>query len=146
MKILDIGEVAERTGIPPSALRYYEDIGLITSAGRHGLRRQFEPETILQLSLITLAKSAGFSLVEIADMFGKDGKPSLQRADLRKKADDLDRQIRQLAALSTMLRHIAGCPAPTHMECPKFRQLLRDAGRGRVLNSAPVKQHARRHT
>jgi DNA-binding transcriptional MerR regulator len=146
MKILDIGEVAERTGIRPSALRYYEEIGLITSPRRHGLRRQFEPETILQLSLVTLAKSAGFSLVEIVDMFGKDGKPSLQRADLRKKADDLDRQIKQLAALSTMLRHIAGCPAPTHMECPKFRQLLGEAGRGRMLNSAPVKQHTRRHT
>ena len=141
MKIMDIGEVAERTGIAPSALRYYEEIGLIKSAMRHGLRRQFEPETILQLSLITLAKSAGFSLVEIADMFGKDGKPSLRRADLRKKADDLDRQIKQLAALSTMLRHIAGCPAPTHMECPKFRQLLGEAGRSAVLNGAPVKKH-----
>jgi DNA-binding transcriptional MerR regulator len=145
MKILDIGEVAERTGIPPSALRYYEEIGLIRSAGRHGLRRQFEPEAVLQLSLVTLAKSAGFSLAEIVDMFGKDGKPSLQRADLRRKADDLDQQVKQLAALSTMLRHIAGCPAPTHMECPKFRQLLGEAGRSKALNRTPFKKHTGKH-
>ena len=84
-------------------------------------------------------------MVEILDMFGKDGKPGLRRADLRKKADDLDQQVKQLAALSTMLRHIAGCPAPTHMECPKFRQLLAEAGRSRVLNGTPVKQRTGRH-
>ena len=46
MKIFDIGEIADRSGIPPSTLRYYEDSGLITSVARHGLRRQFGPETL----------------------------------------------------------------------------------------------------
>ena len=49
MKFLDIGEVAARTGIKPSALRYYEEAGLIASVSRHGLRRQFPPEVLLQL-------------------------------------------------------------------------------------------------
>ena len=43
MKFLDIGDVSAKTGISPSALRYYEEIGLIASVSRHGLRRQFEP-------------------------------------------------------------------------------------------------------
>src|SRR5438105_4761007 len=88
MKLLDIGEVSARTGLPASALRYYEEIGLISSVSRHGLRRQFAPEAVLQLRLITMGKSAGFSLDEIAGMFGRDGKPDLPRAALHQKATD----------------------------------------------------------
>lgn len=125
MKLLDIGEVAERSGVAPSALRYYEEIGLITSAGRKGLRRQFGPEVLLQLSLITLGKAAGFSLQEVAGMFGKDGQPDLPRDQLHARADALEAQIRELTILKTALRHVADCPAPSHLECPKFQKLLR---------------------
>lgn len=129
MKFLDIGEVSEQTGIRPSALRYYEEVGLISSAWRHGLRRQFAPEVLLQLKLITMGKSAGFSLEEIAGMFGRNGKPDLPRATLHRRADDLDRQIHELTALRDTLRHVADCPAPSHMECPTFRRLVELAGR-----------------
>lgn len=77
MPILDIGEVAARSGVPASTLRYYEEIGLIGSLGRRGLRRQFDADVLLRLSLIGLGKAAGFSLVEIAGMFGPNGRPDL---------------------------------------------------------------------
>ncbi|UWQ33939.1 helix-turn-helix domain-containing protein [Leisingera sp. M527] len=125
MKLLDIGDVAERSGVAASALRYYEEIGLITSAGRKGLRRQFGREVLLQLSLITLGKAAGFSLQEIAGMFGKDGQPDLPRSQLHARADVLEAQIRELTTLKDALRHVADCPAPSHLECPKFQKLLR---------------------
>ena len=73
MKLLDIGEVAAQSGIKPSALRYYEEAGLISSVSRHGMRRQFPPEVLLQLKLVAMGKSAGFSLDEIAGMFGVNG-------------------------------------------------------------------------
>lgn len=125
MKLLDIGEVAERSGVAPSALRYYEEIGLIASAGRKGLRRQYGAATLLQLSLITLGKAAGFSLQGIAGMFGQDGRPDLPRDQLHARADALEAQIRELTALKDALRHVADCPAPSHLECPKFQKLLR---------------------
>tara|TARA_R110001606_G_scaffold267471_1_gene416283 strand:- start:1656 stop:2069 length:414 start_codon:yes stop_codon:yes gene_type:complete len=137
MKILDIGEVAQLSGTPASTLRYYEEIGLIASVGRHGLRRQFGPETLLQLSLISLGQSAGFSLRDIAGMFGKDGGPDLPRAELRARADALDRQIRNLTALRDGLRHVADCPAPSHMECPTFQRLVTVAGRRRKTRTGP---------
>lgn len=127
MKLLDIGEVADRSGVPPSALRYYERLGLISSVARHGLRRQFEPAVLLQLSVIALGRTAGFSLTEIAGMFGQDGAPDLPRAALHERADRLDEQIRNLTTLADALRHVADCPAPSHLECPKFRRLLRTA-------------------
>lgn len=128
MKFLDIGEVAEKSGNKPSALRYYEEAGLISSVSRHGLRRQFAPEVLLQLKLIAMGKSAGFTLGEIAGMFGRNGMPDLPRATLHAKADEIDRQIRELTALRDTLRHVADCPAPSHMECPTFRRLVDAAG------------------
>lgn len=127
--LLDIGEVSARTGVRPSALRYYEEIGLIAPVARHGLRRQFSVEVLLQLRLIAWGQLAGFSLGEIAGMFGQNGAPDLPRAVLHEKADRLDRQIRELTALRDTLRHVADCPAPTHMECPTFRRLVETAGR-----------------
>ncbi|MEO6015478.1 MAG: helix-turn-helix domain-containing protein [Devosia sp.] len=141
MKLLDIGEVAARTGVSPSTLRYYEEIGLIASVSRHGLRRQFSTEAVLQLKLIGMGKSAGFSLDEIAEMFGRDGVPNLPRLTLHQKADDLDQQIRELKSLRDTLRHVADCPAPSHLECPTFRRLVTIAGRrgvGRGRQSAPI--------
>lgn len=128
MKFLDIGEVAERSGVKPSALRHYEAVGLIASVSRHGLRRQFPPEVLLQLSLIALCKSAGFSLREMTAMFGRNGMPDLPREVLRAKAAEVGRKIDELTALRETLRHIADCPAPSHLECPSFRKLLAQAG------------------
>lgn len=129
MKFLDIGEVAERSGVPPSTLRYYEEIGLIQSLGRHGLRRQFDADVILRLSLIGLGKAAGFSLLEIAAMLGRDGRPDIPRPQLHARADELERQIVDLRMLRDVIRHVADCPAPSHLECPSFRKLLKSATR-----------------
>ncbi|MBS8228801.1 helix-turn-helix domain-containing protein [Vannielia litorea] len=134
MKLLDIGELAERTGLPPSTLRYYEEIGLIRPVGRKGLRRQYDAPVATQLALIGLGKMAGFSLGEIGAMFARDGTPELPRAELRQRADALDEQIRGLTRLSEALRHVADCKAASHMDCPKFRRLMefaaQKAGRG----------------
>lgn len=129
MKFLDIGEVAEKSGIRPSALRYYEEAGLIAPVSRHGLRRQYAPEVLLQLTLISMGKLAGFSLDEIAGMFGRTGLPELPREVIHAKADEIDRKIRDLTALRDTLRHVADCRAPSHMECPSFRRLVEVAGR-----------------
>lgn len=147
MKFIDIGVLSQRSGLAPSALRYYEEIGLITSESRHGLRRQFGPEALLRLSLIALGKSAGFSLLEIAAMLGKAGAPDLPRSDLRARADGLDQQIRNLTALRDTLRHVADCRAPSHLECPRFRQLLKVASRRGIAisrNTRPMPKVADR--
>jgi DNA-binding transcriptional MerR regulator len=134
MKLLDISEVSKQTEIAASAIRHYEEKGLITSLGRRGLKRVFGPEVLDQLALISLGKKAGFSLDEIKTMFGPDGRPSISRQVLYDKADDLDRQIEHLVSLRDMIRHVAECPAPSHMECPKFRRLLRLGGKRKVAD------------
>lgn len=134
MNILDVGEVAERSGVPPSTLRCYEEIGLIHSVGRRGLRRQYDTDVLMTLSLIAMGQSAGFTLAEIARMFGRDGRPDIPRADLHAKADALQRQIAELRLLSDLIRHVANCPAPSHLECPTFRKLMKAASDRQITN------------
>lgn len=133
---MDIAEVAQRSGVPASTLRFYEEKGLIASVGRRGLRRVFEPAVLDRLALIALGQAAGFSLDEIALMFASDGRPRIDRALLAAKADELDRTIRRLTAMRDGLRHAAVCPAPSHLECPTFRRMLRAAAAGAVGRSA----------
>ncbi|WP_375176330.1 helix-turn-helix domain-containing protein [Marinobacter mobilis] len=141
---MDIGEVAKRSGVPASTLRFYEEKGLIRSVGRQGLRRVFGGDILERLALIALGRVAGFSLDEIAHMLGSDGKPNIDRALLEKKADELDKTIQTLMAMREGLRHAAVCSAPNHMECPTFRRLLGLAASGAIKGEGSGKRPRRR--
>ena len=84
MRDLDISEDARRSGVAASALRHYEEKGLIAQIGRRGLRRLFD---------------AGFSLDEMAGMLGDRGAVEIDRAVLAAKADQLEITIRRLGAM-----------------------------------------------
>ena len=127
---MDISDVAKRSGIAASALRYYEHKGLIRSLARKGARRKFSPAVLDQLALIALGQAAGFSLDEIRAMFTANGEASIDRPTLSAKADELDRMIKRLKAMSKGLRHAAACPATRHAECPSFQRLLKAAAAG----------------
>jgi DNA-binding transcriptional MerR regulator len=143
MKLPDIAEVSRRSGIPASTLRFYEEKGLIASAGRHGLRRVYEPAIFERLALIALGQASGFTLEEIGAMFCADGRVKIDRQMLSGKADELDRTIRRLNAMRDGLRHAAVCRAPSHLECPTFRRLLAAAASG-VIRAPEHRRKKRR--
>ena len=132
MRDLDINEVAQRSGVRASTLRFYEEKGLNASVGRRGLRRLFDPDVIERLALIAVGRAAGFSLDEIAGMFASDGRPRIDKQVLAAKAEELDKTIRELSAMRDGLRHAAACRAPSHMECPTFRRILKAAASGAI--------------
>lgn len=132
MKELDIGQVAMRSGLTAATLRFYEQQGLIQSAGRQGIRRVFRADIMQRLALISLAKAAGFTLAEIGEMFAPDGQLLIDRQQLVTKSDLLDRQIGRLTAMRDGLRHAARCPADNHMQCPVFLRLLADSAEGKL--------------
>ena len=138
MRPLDITEVAQRSGIAASTLRFYERKGLIASVGRRGLHRQFAPGVLERLAVIALGRAAGFSLAEIALMFAPDGRLRIDRHMLTAKAEELDSTIGKLTAMRDGLRRAAACPAPSHMECPNFRHHLQSAAGRR---STEAKRH-----
>jgi MerR family redox-sensitive transcriptional activator SoxR len=132
MSDLDIAQVARRSGVPASTLRFYEEKGLIASIGRRGLKRLFDPAVLERLALVALGRAAGFSLDEIGRMFAPDGAPRIERGRLAAKADELDETIRRLTAMRDGLRHAVACPAPAYLDCPHFRRIVRLAGAGRL--------------
>lgn len=135
---MDISEVAQRTGIPASTLRFYEEKGLIASSGRRGLRRVFTADVLERLALIALGRAAGFSLAELAPIFRTGARPRIDRNLLATKARELDRTIRRLNTIRDGLRHAAACPAPSHLECPTFRRLLQAAAIGAAKGRKPT--------
>ncbi|MDM0044251.1 helix-turn-helix domain-containing protein [Variovorax dokdonensis] len=124
---MDISEVARRSGVPASTLRYYGEKGLISPLGEQGARRRYAPEVLDQLALIALGQAAGFALDEIRSMFLPNGEPDIDRRLLATKADEIDRTVARLRAMSRSLKHAAVCPAPRHAECPSFQKLLKAA-------------------
>jgi len=144
MTVLDIAEVARRTGVPASTLRFYEEKGLIASVGRQGLRRVFAADVPERLALIALGRAAGLSLAEIGAMFAPDGSLAIDRRRLLARADEIDRSIRQLRAMRDGLRHAAACKAPSHLECPTFRRILGAAAHGALGDGKTVLRRQRR--
>jgi DNA-binding transcriptional MerR regulator len=124
---LDIGEVVKLSGYSASALRFYEQKGLIKSVGRKGLRRQYDSKVLDTLSLVSLGRAANLTLDEVAAMFDEKGHLCVDRARLSAKVSEIDQQIARLKATRDGLLHVVQCPSEQHVECPKFRQLMRVA-------------------
>lgn len=124
---MDIADVAKRTGVPASTLRYYEKKGLLKSLAGRGHRRQFAADVADRLALIALGQAAGFSLDEVGAMLVD---LQVDRQMLNAKADELDARIKRLQAMSKGLRHAAQCPEKDHLTCPKFQQLMKLSAAG----------------
>lgn len=124
MELIPTADLARLSGLPASTLRYYEERGLIDSLGRKGLQRLFAPATLDRLQLIAAGQAAGFSLDDMAEMFGKGAAPQIDRAALARQADHLDGQIARLTQLRDGLRHAAQCSAEDPLACGKFRRIL----------------------
>ncbi|TEA77012.1 helix-turn-helix domain-containing protein [Allopusillimonas ginsengisoli] len=129
---MDISEVAKRSGLATSTLRFYEEKGLIRSIGRRAQRRVFDLRVLDQLAIIALGRAAGFSLHEIGGMLHADGKTHIDRQALMAKAEEIDRSIKQMKAVRDGLRHAADCPEKSHLDCPTFRRLMRAANAGEI--------------
>lgn len=119
---MDIADVAKRTGVPSSTLRYYQKKGLLESLAGHGQRRQFAADVEDRLALIALGQAAGFSLDEVGVMLMD---LRVDRQKLVERADEIDAQVKRLQAMSKGLRHAAECPQPDHLACPTFRRLMK---------------------
>jgi MerR family redox-sensitive transcriptional activator SoxR len=100
---LSIGEVARRTGVPASTLRYYEQEGLLPPVSRVAGRRRFSERQIKMVEVLRFAQQAGFTLEEIKRLFhGFDAKAplgarwrALAQAKLR-ELDDLQVRVLQM--------------------------------------------------
>lgn len=120
-ELLDIGEVRARTGLPASTLHHYEHVGLIQSAGRAGLRRQYEAETVDRLAAVILCRRAGFRLDQIARLLAaRDGQA--WKALVQARLATVRGQIAQLQAVEEGLTRALSCPSADVLHCASFRE------------------------
>ncbi len=120
---MDIAEVRAVTGLTTATLHHYEDVGLIESVGRSGLRRQYSPAVIEQLAVVVICRRAGFSLNEIRAITNRT-EPSSWRATASQRADELDRRIAELERARDGIRHALTCPSSDIMTCEHFQASL----------------------
>jgi MerR family redox-sensitive transcriptional activator SoxR len=123
MAELGIGEVARRTGLAASAIRFYESEGLIPRAGRRGGRRVYDASILDRLALIDLAKRAGFTVAEIRRLlagFRRRTPPGERwRALTRDKLAELDARIAEAERMKRVLRTVMRCRCPRLDDCAR---------------------------
>jgi DNA-binding transcriptional MerR regulator len=122
---LDIGEVAARSGLPPSALRFYERQGLVEPVGRNGLRRTYAPDIVDRLALIVVCKQVGFTVGEIGELLSLEDE-SARRHRIAAKIAELDERIAEMTFARDQLDHAAACQSPSLLACPHFTAKLHD--------------------
>lgn len=135
MTSLDIAEVAEQAGLTPSALRFYEKRGLIEPNGRNGLRRTYHPDVLARLALVTCARSAGFTIAQIAGFLTATPQDAELRTHLAARAERLDKDIARLTRMRDALRHTATCTHQPLVDCPEFQHILADP-KARAVNTS----------
>ncbi len=124
--LMDIGEVAARSGMAASTLRYYEREGIIASDERKGLRRQYQPDVLDTLAVVALCQGAGFNLAEIKALLATGGDISWKALAVQKR-DQLRKQARHLALLADQIDHALGCASANAFDCEHFQAALREA-------------------
>jgi MerR family redox-sensitive transcriptional activator SoxR len=121
MEDLSIGEVARRAGIQPSALRYYESIGLMPAPRRVSGRRRYDESAVRMLKIVQLAQSAGFSIAEIQVLlhgFSSDTPPAARWQPLAsRKIAELDALILRAQQMKRLLETGLNCDCLRLEDC-----------------------------
>lgn len=116
-----IGEVAARSGVPASTIRYYEQIGLLPAAGRVNGRRRYDEGVLRKLGVIRLAQQAGYTIAEIQMLlhdFPAGTPPSERwRVLAQQKLTELDELMRNIQAMKALLEETLACECETLEEC-----------------------------
>lgn len=121
METMKIGEVANRAGMPPSTIRYYEHIGVLPKARRIGGQRVYDDDIIEYLSAVATGQNLGFSLEEIKLLLGsfRGGEnPSNEcRKMAQAKIEELDELIAKAQRMKKILEHGLSCQCTSLSGC-----------------------------
>lgn len=138
MDAMTIGQAAQRSGVPPKTIRYYESVGLVSPAARgENKYRAYGDKEVEILRFINRARGLGFSLQEVEELLAlyrdrRRPSPEVKRLTLR-HIDDLDRKIAELQTIKKALLHLAEkCRGDDRPDCP----ILDDLQSGRALSAA----------
>ena len=131
---LTIGELAERTGVATSALRYYEELGILRPAQRVSGRRRYDPASVGVVGAVLFLRDAGFTLGEIGElMAARATAPRAWRDLAQRKLEELDARILEAQAARVAVEHALNCPRDDIVTCPNFQAVVRQRLEGKAL-------------
>jgi len=131
---MSIGEVARRAGLRPSAIRYYEKLGLLPKPPRVSGRRSYDERVLERLAMVRFATHCGFSIVETKHLFdGVEGRPPTERWKklAREKAAEVDAFIANAGTVRKMLQETLDHQCPMLVERGQALQPERRVSRRR---------------
>lgn len=112
---MNIGEAAERTGLPPKTIRYYEDIGLIRTLRSENGYRAFQQNDLHKLAFLGRARTLGFSIEDCRNLLALYEDSTRESAQVKQIAQEhlsqIDEKIAQLQSMRNTLAHLVeACP------------------------------------
>lgn len=130
--MLSISEVATRTGLRPSALRYYEEAGLVSPVARVSGRRHYDDSVLYRLQVVACAQEAGFTIAEVRELLAGEDQPSARwRALAERKLGEVDAVIARAQATRRLLEESLRCDCVLLERCQRF--LGRSSGERRTV-------------
>jgi DNA-binding transcriptional MerR regulator len=143
--LLTIGELARRAGVSTSALRYYEELGLLPAPARVSGQRRYPESAAQVVGMILLYSDAGFTLAEQrALMASGHGAHGDWERLARRKLAELDQQIARAQAARDAIRHGLRCPHDDITRCPNFNFGITARLAGQPLSRSHRQLHGRR--
>jgi MerR family redox-sensitive transcriptional activator SoxR len=126
---MKIGELAKRTGFNPSAIRYYERLGLLAAPHRSGGQRRYSDEAVYRVLLIRFASDMGFTLDEMKIFLGglRDDAPVGPRWKklAHRKIKDVEQTLKRSNQLKSLLQHLLQCHCASLQVCVERLSLSR---------------------
>ena len=143
--LLTIGELARRVGVTASALRYYEDLGLLPPPARISGQRRYPESADRLVAAILLYSDAGFTLAEQkALMTIRASMPGDRRQLMQRKLAELDERIARAQAAREAIRHGLRCPHEDITQCPNFNAGITARLAGQPLSRSHQQLHGQR--
>jgi DNA-binding transcriptional MerR regulator len=143
--LLTIGELARRAGVTTSALRYYEELGLLPAPARVSGQRRYPESAARLVAAILLYSDAGFTLAEQKALLATRAGPPGDRSQLmQRKLAELDEQIARAQAVRDAIRHGLRCPHEDITQCPNFNAGITARLAGQPLSRSHQQLHGQR--
>lgn len=135
--LLTIGELAQCTGVATSALRYYEEVGLLPAPARVSGQRRYPESAVGLVGIILLLRDVGFSVAEQkALMASRAVAPDDWRRLVRRKLVELEEQIAKARTAREAIKHALRCPHDDIVQCPRFASVIVARLAGQPLDKA----------
>ncbi len=138
---LSIGELSARTGVAVTALRYYDELGLVRPHRRASGQRRYAESAVRAVGVVLFLRDVGFSLSEVGQLIVGEPRSGRWSELIDRKLDALAEQEHRLAVARTALEHARDCPAKDPSHCSRFWAIIDARLEGESLEDSHTNVH-----